>query len=208
MKTCSKCKKPTANFPTTKKGTPSSMCQHCYDWQQDWNAQQHKAAHESRQACPDGFGVCLKCKRQLPLQEFEAFEHRRRQKSRGENARLCKDCRIYSAERAKGYRAEHSPEKKAAILADRREYMRQFRVRVIAAYGGKCTCCGETTPEFLAIDHVNNDGHKHRAEIGYTCEAIYRWAERHGFPKTLQVLCHNCNLAKEFYGSCPHKKAP
>ena len=24
------------------------------------------------------------------------------------------------------------------------------------------------------------------------------------YPKNLQILCHNCNMAKGFYGECPH----
>lgn len=42
---------------------------------------------------------------------------------------------------------------------------RRLRAEVIAAYGGRCACCGEATPEFLSIDHVNNDGAQHRREI-------------------------------------------
>ena len=44
---------------------------------------------------------------------------------------------------------------------DRRKY-RKLRAQVIAAYGGACACCGENAPEFLQVDHINNDGAEHR----------------------------------------------
>jgi hypothetical protein len=76
------------------------------------------------------------------------------------------------------------------------------RMSVLKFYGGKCMCCGETEPKFLTLDHVNNDGAKHRKEIGQS--SIYRWVEINGFPKTIQILCFNCNMAKGLYGKCPH----
>ena len=33
------------------------------------------------------------------------------------------------------------------------------------------------------------------------------WMIKNNFPKGFQVLCHNCNLAKGFYGKCPHEKS-
>lgn len=76
------------------------------------------------------------------------------------------------------------------------------RLKVINHYGGECVCCKEGQIEFLALDHVNNDGKQHRAGIKIN---IYDWAIKNNFPKNLQVLCHNCNLAKAFYGYCPHE---
>lgn len=82
----------------------------------------------------------------------------------------------------------------------------QVRAEVLSAYGGKCQCCGETQPEFLSIDHVNNDGAKHRLEVGNGA-SMYLWLKKKGFPKDgFQLLCFNCNLAKEFSGGCPHEK--
>ena len=39
----------------------------------------------------------------------------------------------------------------------------------------------------------------------YSPSAIYRWLIKHKFPPGIQVLCHNCNLAKGYYGACPHQ---
>lgn len=51
------------------------------------------------------------------------------------------------------------------------------------------------------IDHINGGGTKHRKQIG---SHIYNWIKNNEFPEGFQVLCFNCNLAKGFYGVCPH----
>jgi len=74
-------------------------------------------------------------------------------------------------------------------------------------YGGyKCACCGETEPKFLSIDHINNDGAKHKREFNLrTGDEVYRWLVKNGFPPGFQVLCMNCNWGKRFNGNvCPH----
>jgi hypothetical protein len=84
-----------------------------------------------------------------------------------------------------------------------RAYQARRRKKVIDAYGGKCACCGESQIEFLAVDHKNNDGNKDRKKFKGN---IYVRAIRMGFPDMFQILCHNCNMAKAFYGCCPHQK--
>ncbi len=34
---------------------------------------------------------------------------------------------------------------------------------------------------------------------------LYSWLKKQGYPPGFQVLCHNCNLAKGYYGACPHQ---
>lgn len=102
----------------------------------------------------------------------------------------------------------------AKCLLDNRQKLRReharLRSEVLAAYGGACQCCGETTPEFLQVDHVNNDGAVHRRAIHqgkayYSGMSIYRWLRKNDFPQDgFQLLCANCNYAKARYGSCPH----
>lgn len=78
---------------------------------------------------------------------------------------------------------------------------------MIEAYGGKCSCCGETQFEFLTIEHINRDGAKHRREIGGS-KRIYQWLKDNNYPKEgFTVLCFNCNAASFYYGECPHKKS-
>lgn len=100
-------------------------------------------------------------------------------------------------------------EKNASWIKTRRNYNYwRSKVRVVEHYtGGKnaCQCCAEDTFEFLSVDHINGGGKAHRNEIGKS--EIYRWIIRNNFPPGFQILCFNCNLAKGFFGKCPHEKA-
>jgi hypothetical protein len=76
--------------------------------------------------------------------------------------------------------------------------------KVFMAYGGYCcACCKEEEKAFLTIDHINNDGYKHRKEIGQS--NTYRWLKDNNYPPGFQVLCMNCQWGKMHYGICPHK---
>lgn len=116
---------------------------------------------------------------------------------------------------------ERLAKKKSEYLAKKRqdpEFCEQNRKRQLfhyyalrdaayEAYGGKrCVCCGETTEQFLSIDHVHNDGAKHRREeMNGSSTAIYRWLKKNGYPPGFQVLCMNCNFGKARNGGiCPH----
>jgi hypothetical protein len=70
----------------------------------------------------------------------------------------------------------------------------RLRDRVLAAYGNACVNCGETTREFLQVDHVNDDGKVHRDAVGYT--GVFRDIVRRGFPPEFQILCVDCNADK------------
>jgi hypothetical protein len=90
----------------------------------------------------------------------------------------------------------------------RKNYWVKRKLEVFNAYNGPiCTCCGETNLECLSIDHINNDGAKHRKEINgdpRDNRNLYIWLRNHGFPPGFQVLCMNCNFAKGHFGECPH----
>jgi hypothetical protein len=88
-----------------------------------------------------------------------------------------------------------------------RLWRQRVRERVLQHYGCRCICCGETQKEFLAVDHIDGGGLDHRNEIGVgrNGTAFYSWIIKNNFPSSLQLLCHNCNLAKGFYGECPHR---
>jgi hypothetical protein len=111
----------------------------------------------------------------------------------------CKECRqkysrVY-------YRANRSK-----VLAREKELRWKFRLEAIKAYGGKCVCCGEQTPEFLTIDHVNGGGNKHREEVGGS-KQLYKILSKKGWPKNeYRLLCYNCNCARGAFGFCPHER--
>jgi hypothetical protein len=85
-----------------------------------------------------------------------------------------------------------------------RESRERRRKRILDVYGGKCACCGEHRYEFLAIDHINGGGNKHRKEVTGLGARFYAWLQREGFPDGFRVLCHNCNMSYGFFGYCPH----
>jgi hypothetical protein len=93
------------------------------------------------------------------------------------------------------------------MAAYQREWHRRQRETVIAHYGGRCACCGEDEFAFLALDHKDGGGTKHRNELGKRGNDMVRWAITNGLPPIFRVLCHNCNQAIGFYGRCPHETA-
>lgn len=101
---------------------------------------------------------------------------------------------------------KYRQDNKKNIYKRMKKYNQNIRNIVLENYGNKCSCCNETIKEFLAIDHIKGGGNKHRKEACPTGNSFYKWIIDNNFPKDLQILCHNCNLAKGFYGYCPHKK--
>jgi hypothetical protein len=87
-----------------------------------------------------------------------------------------------------------------------KNYTKNLRQEAIAAYGGACKCCGETEWRFLTFDHIYNDGAKHRKEIGCAGSTNFIiWLRNNNWPASIQLLCWNCNTAKQYHGICPHK---
>lgn len=133
--------------------------------------------------------VCIKCNENKPLSDYYSL-------STATNGRKqpCKPCYSLKRLERREYELKHST-----------SLRRTTRLEVLAAYGNKCSCCGESEPAFLSIDHINNDGASHRRQIKRA--NIYWWLKRNNFPKdNFELLCHNCNMAKGLYGKCPHKQ--
>ncbi len=95
---------------------------------------------------------------------------------------------------------------KDRVNAGKRAWNRKLRREALEAYGAFCQCCGESAREFLAIDHINGGGSKHRKSYRNAGNYIFLWLRKHAYPKGFQVLCHNCNFAKSHYGGCPHNE--
>lgn len=95
------------------------------------------------------------------------------------------------------------------------EDRRRIKKEVFNAYGGACVCCGLDDWRFLSIDHIHNDGAEERRELygaknnglsGGGGHIFYVRLRQLGFPKGRhQLLCHNCNMAKQVFGICPHQ---
>lgn len=115
------------------------------------------------------------------------------------NNEYCEACRAYQ-------RNHHWQHRDDYRLRAQTNQLRR-KLEALAAYGGKCACCGESDFRFLTIDHINNDGAEHKRAEGRNF-SMFRWVYHHGFPSGFQILCFNCNCGKGIYGECPHKLAP
>ena len=110
------------------------------------------------------------------------------------------------------YNRQHPQKQKqdsSAVHARKLRNRHLLTKEIQSRYGGECACCGEKEPLFLTIDHIYNDGAKHRSQLGSTTSAqLYNWLRRNGFPKDrYQLLCMNCNWGKGMNnGVCPHKE--
>ena len=80
-----------------------------------------------------------------------------------------------------------------------------------------CNCCGLNSHiEFLTIDHIAGrqemDSEHNLKKLKYTPKlsgtALVIWITKNNFPKGFQILCHNCNQTKGYYGKCPLENKP
>lgn len=167
-------------------------------------------ASKNRKAIADENTIkkCVHCGVEKPLDNFYKMA-----RAKYGVANICKPCNTEYRREWVERNPDHefltkklwrnkNPELRDAIAV---RYNQRLRAQILENYGGKCACCGETQPEFLAIDHIFNDGAKCRKEHG-SGRRFYVWLKRNGFPKDrFQLLCHNCNMAKSLYGICPHQ---
>ena len=138
--------------------------------------------------CPKGKTICNNCTR-------ERAEEREERKAAG----LCVMAGCPNDSREGKVLCEYHARKGA-------DKIRELKQTVLNHYGQKCNCscgCNITKFEHLTIDHKNNDGaEQRRAQGSHGGDANYRRIIKAGFPDDLQVLCWNCNCAKEYYGGC------
>jgi len=85
-----------------------------------------------------------------------------------------------------------------------KKYLKKMKAKIHLALGNICACCGESTPEFLTLDHIHGGGTKHRRVAGGN-QSVYREVLAEGIPKEkYRLLCMNCNFAFGHWGKCPH----
>ena len=127
---------------------------------------------------------------------------RDREHTRSYYPTLTAEARLKHAETTRAWKQSHRERVNELNRAERY----RTRKRVLDFYGdSRCACCGETTEQFLAIDHIDGNGNEHRRSIGRTAGMnFYRWLVKQDFPPGYRVLCHNCNWAFGHYGSGPH----
>lgn len=107
------------------------------------------------------------------------------------------------------YKADTLEELRKKNNAFNLEWRRKNKIAALSGYSKdgipRCSCCGETTLEFLTIDHVNKDGGQERKK-SHGGGKIHRKIIKEGWPDIYRVLCFNCNCSYGFFGYCPHQK--
>lgn len=155
---------------------------------------------------------CTSCKKLKIIVDFYP------RKSRGLNewSQPCKQCqKLRCSEWRRKNKYRHSRnhrrwlEQNQNYIRDYKKIARQkLRLEIYNAYGGSiCKCCGEKEWSFLTIDHIENDGYKHRKELkSRSSDVLFVWLKKNNFPRGFQVLCMNCQFGKvRNNGRCPHK---
>ena len=114
-------------------------------------------------------------------------------------------------EKIREYNQKHYYKNQTLHLEYHADYRKNLKEEMLSAYGGRCKCCGESTPEFLTVDHIY--GYKNRPDLYAHSRrggaALYMWLRKNNWPKDgFELLCFNCNLgrAKQSDGICPHQK--
>ena len=157
------------------------------------------ADHRAHQ-CKD----CLNARQREKWASDEAFRRKRCKETSDYN----KANREKHRETVKRWR-EKNPEKREALTVKHRVHQIAIRKETLSHYSGgqnKCACCGESTIEFLAIDHIHGGGGKHRKESKLTgSNRLANWLKKNNYPSGFRVLCHNCNQAKRQLPKCPHQ---
>jgi hypothetical protein len=99
------------------------------------------------------------------------------------------------------YRKKH----REKLAKKNKERYKKLKADLIRLYGSQCACCGETSVEFLALDHVHRDGTFHRAFENP--KSLYaRLVKENRRLSEYRLLCHNCTCSLGFYGYCPHEE--
>ena len=77
----------------------------------------------------------------------------------------------------------------------------RLRAELISAYGGSCTCCGESNPVFLTIEHIGGRQGRPRNEPVSEMARL----KKAGWPSEVTLFCYNCNCGSWRNGGvCPH----
>ena len=148
-------------------------------------------------------GMCAGCYSSWRLKNQPGYRETQRRYRRSHREQFREYNRKYEKRRAaEGHKRVRPPTKESRERS--RLYREQKKAEVFEHYGKNCACCGESAIPFLTIDHVNDDGNKHRAEL--RGKQIYTWLVKNNFPGGFQVLCYNCNCGRYRNGGiCPHK---
>ncbi len=188
----------------------SVFCDACKEKRQTRNNGERRVLMSQRK--------CLDCRKDVDDERFKRCRtcldahndlQRRKRGLLGENG-LCTTCGKVPHEDGRRF----CDECRKMHNKNNRILTRRLKNAAYSAYGGyMCRCCGETERLFLAIDHIDGNGHEHRKRLSESgkCTStrrLYGWLKKMGYPPGFQILCHNCNMGKHLNGNvCPHKSS-
>jgi hypothetical protein len=157
---------------------------------------------------------CTKCNKTLDVFAFESIQN----KSSGISLSFTAATRNICIGCNKQYHQQYWSEKRLKINATRKAtYHRtpelskakvlskyhKIKTKIFDHYGYKCSCCGETEPRFLSIEHKNLDGAEHRRNK--RTNGVYFDIIKANYPDSYEILCMNCNWSQRYGEPCPHK---
>jgi hypothetical protein len=105
-------------------------------------------------------------------------------------------------ERISKRRAEDPVGLAKELREQKRRKSHNLKVRVLTHYGlhGKLKCCWDccnvTDVDMLSLDHIKDDGAKHRKTVKASGSTTYEWIRKYKFPKGFQTLCMNHQFKK------------
>ena len=149
-------------------------------------------------------GLCTKCGKNPPQKKRKwcvgCRSSKQREKRLARNKGACSGCGSNIPE--PGYKCCQR------CLDTQTRYRKRIRNEALEAYGGPiCSCCGETEPLFLAINHIEDGGNEHRRRVGKGGSLQFlQWLRKENYPDGFQILCQNCNWGKHVNENvCPHR---
>lgn len=228
-KICSRCNtsKPLTEFGIdNRRNNPKAICKECdtevhrlryYDPANQDKVKVQMAKRNqytlSRFAEKKAGGICYSCDKKadagLYCSEHAKQRRDKAREGRKENRPVCQDCGVKAVPLGRRRCCDECANTTGQVFRTKQKrWHDKEKDYLFEQYGGyRCVCCGETEKLFLTLDHVNDDGARHREEIGSA--GLYRWIKRHGYPPGFQVMCQNCNRGKWMNGGiCPHQQKP
>lgn len=149
------------------------------------------------------YKTCRKCNIIKPMDQFYRLSSKNSRNTLDGYLNYCKKCHGNLGALYRNKRKNIEKERK-------RKYHKERKINIFQKYGGAaCAVCGEDDETCLQLDHINGGGNKHRAATT-GCKkggSFYCWIKRNNYPPGFQVLCANCNVAKQVTGSYPEYRA-
>ncbi len=108
----------------------------------------------------------------------------------------CVQCHKDKSAQTRKHKYHHVNGAADVIKANARNRHLNIKLAVLCNYGMKCSRCGIDDPDVLNIDHINQDGSKHRKKVlgNGGPNKMYRWLINNNFPDGYRTLCFNCNV--------------